>query len=100
MVGIARPLCAEPHFVADLLSGKITHAKPNLVPDALSVPTAYMQLGAIGAGKTPLDLSIQEQADEAVKVITGGAQQEDKKPVKDQDLSSYEKGGQGKEVEQ
>ncbi len=99
MVGLARPLCAEPHFVADLLCGKTTAAKPNLVPSALSVPAAYMQLGAIGAGKTPLDLSIQEQADEAVKIITGGKQEQDKKPVKDQDISSYEKGGQGKETE-
>lgn len=38
-IGVGRPLSAEPTFPADILSGKITAAKPTELPMTLSIST-------------------------------------------------------------
>lgn len=47
LVGLARPLAAEPHLCADILSGASEGAKPNVVTDQLQTGIAIMQLGEV-----------------------------------------------------
>jgi len=62
LVGLARPLAAEPHLCADILSGASKGAKPNAVTDQLQTGIAIMQLGEIAAGKPLSDTSNEEVA--------------------------------------
>jgi len=88
VIGLARPLCAEPYFCRDILSGKITAAKENKGPGGMSTGLAIMQIAAIGAGKEIPDLSDETTAHKLVNVLMGKGDEEDK-PVKDQEARSY-----------
>ncbi|KAH9472225.1 hypothetical protein Pst134EA_002849 [Puccinia striiformis f. sp. tritici] len=68
MVGLGRPLVYEPHFVADLLSGKITRAKV-VGFDSMMIPVAYHVITLI-ANKQPIpDLEDKNVAQELVDLI-------------------------------
>ncbi|GAA5942309.1 uncharacterized protein JCM15063_002966 [Sporobolomyces koalae] len=89
VVGLARPLTAEPHLVRDMIDGKSQGAKPNLVPGPLQTPASVAQIGAMGKGEPIPDLSQQEVADHLVEGITG--KKPEHKPVPEQETGSYEK---------
>ncbi|GAA5896673.1 uncharacterized protein JCM6883_006976 [Sporobolomyces salmoneus] len=90
IVGLARPLTAEPYLIRDMIDGKTDAAKPNLVPAALQTPASVAQIGAIGKGTDIPDLSKEEAAGQMVEGITG--QKPEQKPVPEQNTSaSYEK---------
>jgi hypothetical protein len=57
MIGLGRPLTSEPHLCADLISGKSTGAKPNLVSESLQTGASIRQFPAIAKGDPPQDLS-------------------------------------------
>ncbi|KAH8797749.1 hypothetical protein F5884DRAFT_151143 [Xylogone sp. PMI_703] len=64
-IGIGRPLCAEPHLCADILSGKVMGAiLPKIDPRSFSITAlaAGAQLKQIAQGEQPIDLSYQENA--------------------------------------
>jgi 2,4-dienoyl-CoA reductase-like NADH-dependent reductase (Old Yellow Enzyme family) len=61
MIGLARPLTAEPHLCADLIHGRSTRAKPNYVDDFGSA-ASIIQMGEIGRGLVPSDLSDKDVA--------------------------------------
>jgi 2,4-dienoyl-CoA reductase-like NADH-dependent reductase (Old Yellow Enzyme family) len=61
MIGLGRPLTAEPRLCADLLSGKASAARENRVNEAMQIAASYVQLGALGEGRPVPDL-----ADEAI----------------------------------
>jgi hypothetical protein len=88
MIGLARPLCAEPYFCRDILSGKITEARENKGDGGISTGLAIMQLAAIGAGKDIPDLSDEKTVQKLVNVLMGKGDEDDK-PIKDQESSSY-----------
>jgi hypothetical protein len=60
IVGLARPLTAELHFCADILSGKTTKAKENLVDEPIQTACSCLQLAEVGFGHAPSDLSNPE----------------------------------------
>ncbi|TIA68745.1 hypothetical protein E3P92_03894 [Wallemia ichthyophaga] len=62
MVGLARPLCGEPHLCKDILSGKVSSAKKTLVNPLFSLPLAGTQLTAVGYNDKPWDASNEESA--------------------------------------
>lgn len=47
MVGLGRPLTAEPLLCNDLLSGKVAAAKPNAVNELLQTSASILQLGEV-----------------------------------------------------
>jgi 2,4-dienoyl-CoA reductase-like NADH-dependent reductase (Old Yellow Enzyme family) len=62
MIGLARPLAAEPRLTADLIAGRTKAAKPNLIDDKVFTGAAIAQIADIGAGRVPVDLSNEEVA--------------------------------------
>lgn len=88
VIGLGRPLCAEPYFCRDILSGAITEARENKGDGSISTGLAIMQLAAIGAGKDVPDLSDKATVDKLVNVLMGKGNEEDK-PIKDQEARSY-----------
>ncbi|GAA5872557.1 hypothetical protein JCM16303_004563 [Sporobolomyces ruberrimus] len=90
LVGLARPLTAEPYLVREMIEGKSEGAKENQVPSALQTPAAVAQIGAIGKAEDIPDLSKREVAEKMVEGITG--QKPENKPEPDQNTeASYEK---------
>lgn len=87
VVGLARPLTAEPYLVRDMVDGKTDASKPNHVPSALQTPASIAQIGAIGKGEPIPDLSNEEVASKMVEGITG--QKPEHKP--EENTASYEK---------
>ncbi|CDZ96185.1 nadh oxidase [Phaffia rhodozyma] len=73
IIGLARPLTAEPCFCRDILSGAISEAKPNKVPTAVQTGTSIAQIGAIGHGKSIPDLSDEKSAQECLDAVMGKA---------------------------
>jgi hypothetical protein len=71
MIGLARPLTAEPHFCADLIAGRTTTAKPNLVDDKLSTGASIAQIADIAAGRPPADLSKEDVAKAMTATLLG-----------------------------
>ncbi|GAA5862816.1 hypothetical protein JCM8547_006558 [Rhodosporidiobolus lusitaniae] len=65
IVGLGRPLTAEPHLIRDMLEGKTEAAKENKVPSNLQTVTAIAQIGAIAKG-----LPIPDLFDEATAQAT------------------------------
>jgi hypothetical protein len=65
-IGLARPLCQEPHFCSDVLSGKIKSAIEMKIDNddfgATNV-AAGTQIRQIGKDHEPIDLSVQENVD-------------------------------------
>lgn len=95
IVGLARPLTAEPYFVRDMVEGKSDGAKPNHVPSAIQTPASVAQIGAIGKGQDIPDLSNEDVAAKMVEGITG--QKPENKPAPEQNTSaSYEKSTEDK----
>jgi len=88
VIGLARPLCAEPYFCRDILSGKITQARENKGDGRVSTGLAIMQLAAIGAGKDVPDLADEATVKKLVDVMMGKGNEEDK-PIKDQEARAY-----------
>lgn len=85
-------MTAEPYLCKDLLSGKVTAAKPNLVFNALQTPTSVIQIGAMSTGKPIPDLSDEKVAQHLSDVIMGKKSEEEEKeakPIADQDVSDY-----------
>ncbi|PLW06359.1 hypothetical protein PCANC_26189, partial [Puccinia coronata f. sp. avenae] len=68
MVGLARPLVFEPHFVADVLSGKTKQAK-RLAFDSMLLPVAYHVLALIGRQQAVPNLGDESTAKEIVQLI-------------------------------
>lgn len=68
MVGLARPLVFEPHFVADVLSGKTKQAK-RLAFDSMLLPVAYHVLTLIGRQQAVPNLGDESTAKEIVQLI-------------------------------
>jgi hypothetical protein len=62
IIGLARPLTAEPHLVADFITGKSKAAKLNLVDQSVQTASSYLQVGQIGEGEPIADLSDESVA--------------------------------------
>lgn len=73
LVGLARPLTAEPHLCKTLLEEKAPAAKENRVPGPLQTASSNIQIVQIGKGEPLSDLSVQEVADSTVALIMGSA---------------------------
>lgn len=69
MIGLARPLCAEPNLPFLLLTGKSTGAKENKVPALMQTPAAVLQIHCFAEGRPILELSSQDGAAEVVDMI-------------------------------
>ena len=73
IIGLARPLTAEPAFSNDILSGQIEAARENKVDPSVQTVTSIYQIGQIARGEKIADLSDQETADQTFKYATGQA---------------------------
>jgi hypothetical protein len=69
MIGIARPLTAEPRLCADLISDQAAAAKPNLVNERLSTFASLTQLQSIATGRPIADFADPEVAREMEEFI-------------------------------
>lgn len=47
LVGLGRPLTAEPHLCAQLLSGASTASKPNLMNEQIQTGASISQIGEV-----------------------------------------------------
>jgi 2,4-dienoyl-CoA reductase-like NADH-dependent reductase (Old Yellow Enzyme family) len=70
LIGLARPLTAEPRLCADLIAGRTTAAKASRLDDSLSVSASYRQIVDIGAGRAPADLSNEDVANAIIASLT------------------------------
>lgn len=73
-IGLARPVCQEPFFAADILSGKISGAIEQKIDQndfGLTNLAAGTQMKMIGKDQEPIDLSDEEN----VKLFTGEMQE-------------------------
>ncbi|GAA5862782.1 hypothetical protein JCM8547_006544 [Rhodosporidiobolus lusitaniae] len=77
IVGLGRPLTAEPHLIKDMLEGKTEAAKENKVPNNMQTATAIAQIGAIAKGLPIPDLSDEATA-QATLAAALGQKPEDK----------------------
>jgi 2,4-dienoyl-CoA reductase-like NADH-dependent reductase (Old Yellow Enzyme family) len=69
VVGLGRPLVFEPHFIAELLAGKTTHAKV-LAFDSMFLAVAYHVLNLI-AHKQPIpNLEDENTAKEIIDLVS------------------------------
>ncbi|OAV99977.1 hypothetical protein PTTG_01421 [Puccinia triticina 1-1 BBBD Race 1] len=69
VIGLARPLVFEPHFVADLLAGKTKKAKV-LAFDSMLLPVAYHVLQLIGHKQPIPNLQDEKSAKEVIELVT------------------------------
>lgn len=72
IVGLARPLCREPHLCKELLSGQKQKAKdvhPDL-PAQIEIAACVVQLGQIARGEPPCDTSTPEGVKFATEAVT------------------------------
>lgn len=67
IIGMARPLTAEPYLSKELTEGQKEAAKENHVPSALQTPAAIAQLHDIGNKKPIRDYSNESTAKEFAK---------------------------------
>lgn len=99
MVGLARPLCAEPFLCRDILARKSQGARPNKGNSALSTGLAIMQIGAISTGKPIPDLADEATCRDLEAVLTGKKSAEetkDAKSHKEQETKAYPGDGQSR----
>ncbi|GAA5890377.1 hypothetical protein JCM8208_002796 [Rhodotorula glutinis] len=89
LVGLARPLTAEPYLIRDMLDGKTDAARDNKFPAPMQTGASIVQIAAISKGEPIPDLADEKVCDEVLAILTGGADK--KKPVEEQDTSTYEK---------
>lgn len=66
IVGLGRPLTAEPDLPAAMIAGTSTGARENHVPTAMQTGSSIMQLKEISTGATIRDLSDVEVANKTV----------------------------------
>jgi 2,4-dienoyl-CoA reductase-like NADH-dependent reductase (Old Yellow Enzyme family) len=69
LIGLGRPLTAEPHLCAELISGVKTAAKPNHASPTISTALAVMQIHQIARGEPISDLSTEENALKAQSLL-------------------------------
>jgi hypothetical protein len=62
MIGLARPLTAEPRICADLLAGRASEARPNLVAEAWQVAASIRLIPMIARSEPLPDLSDEDTA--------------------------------------
>ena len=89
LVGLARPLTAEPYLIRDMLDGKTDAARDNKFPAPMQTGASIVQIAAISKGEPIPDLSVQDEVERVLEALKGGAMEV--KPVKDQNTSSYHK---------
>lgn len=89
LVGLARPLTAEPYLIRDMLEGKTDAARENKFAAGMQTGASIVQIAAISKGEPIPDLSDEKVCDEVLAILQGGADQ--KKPVSEQDTSNYQK---------
>jgi hypothetical protein len=89
LIGLARPLTSEPFLCRDLIAGKSTGAKPNLVAEAIQTGASILQLPAIARGNPPQDLSDPRVAAEVTAQLTGKASTDEGDLKAQKDSSSY-----------
>jgi hypothetical protein len=77
MIGIARPLTAEPRLCADLISGQAAAAKLNLVDERLSTFAGIIQLQSIAAGQPIADFADPQVARETEEFMVSAG----RKPI-------------------
>jgi hypothetical protein len=88
VIGLARPLTAEPQLCRDILNGSVTESRENKVPNALQTGSSIAQLGAIAKKQLIPDLADEKVAQDVVDALMGKKE----KPKEDHNTSSYEKG--------
>jgi hypothetical protein len=71
-IGLARPLCQEPHLCSYLLSGSVTSAsaiKINMDDFHLTSVAALIQMKHMGRGLQPIDLGSEQDVNRLFKAI-------------------------------
>lgn len=71
LIGLARPLTAEPDLTSNLLQGTKEKAKENLIPTPMQTGSSVMQLADIGKKQPIRDLEDQSVADDTVAILMG-----------------------------
>ncbi|GAA5994756.1 NADH:flavin oxidoreductase/NADH oxidase family protein [Rhodotorula paludigena] len=87
ILGLARPLTAEPHLIRDMIDGKTQAARDSKMPPALSTGASIMQIGNMSRGEPIADLNDEKVVQEIVAALTGQAPEK----KQGQETSSYEK---------
>jgi 2,4-dienoyl-CoA reductase-like NADH-dependent reductase (Old Yellow Enzyme family) len=80
IVGLGRPVCAEPFLVRDILEGRTDRARPLALPDQMSlqIDAAVANLHDIGQGKPITDYSKKENVDAFLESRTRSRRQQDR----------------------
>ncbi|KZT29212.1 FMN-linked oxidoreductase [Neolentinus lepideus HHB14362 ss-1] len=71
IIGLGRPLCAEPDLPKKIIERTTTGAKENVLPSNLQVPAAVLQIHAMAENLPNYDLSTKQGADELVEILQG-----------------------------
>ncbi|KDE02332.1 hypothetical protein MVLG_07102 [Microbotryum lychnidis-dioicae p1A1 Lamole] len=79
LIGLARPLTAEPSFSGDLISGKTTAAKENKVDPSVQTVTSIYQIHQIANGADIADLSDANTAEKTLNKALGKDESQDAK---------------------
>ncbi|KAJ9112636.1 hypothetical protein QFC19_000656 [Naganishia cerealis] len=99
MIGLARPLTAEPYLCRDILAGKSQGAKPNKGTSALTTGLSIIQIGAMSTGQPIPDLSNEATCKDLEAVLMGKKSMEEikqAKPHKEQETKAYQGDGQSR----
>ncbi|EPQ57037.1 FMN-linked oxidoreductase [Gloeophyllum trabeum ATCC 11539] len=83
IVGLARPLCAEPDLPKKILEGKSKGAAENAVESSLQTPAAVIQIHAMAENRPIPDTAKKEVAEEVTEMIIG------KKPMPHAEGAKY-----------
>ncbi|TFK53606.1 FMN-linked oxidoreductase [Heliocybe sulcata] len=71
IIGLGRPLCAEPDLPKKILERQVTGAKENVLPFQLQIVAAVLQIHAIAENASVYDVSTKEGADEIGDILQG-----------------------------
>lgn len=99
MVGLARPLTAEPYLCRDILAGRSTGAKPSAANPQLTTGLSIIQIGAMATGQPIPDLSDEATCRELEDVLMGKKTMDEvkkAKPHEAQELKAYPGDGQSR----
>jgi hypothetical protein len=99
MVGLARPLTAEPYLCRDILSGKSQGAKINKGAHQLTTGLSIIQIGAMSTGQPIPDLSDEATCRDLEAVLMGKKTMEEikqAKPHEEQEIKGYPGDGQSR----
>ncbi|GAA5880378.1 hypothetical protein JCM1840_006196 [Sporobolomyces johnsonii] len=72
LIGLARPLTAEPYLIKDIIEGKSEGAKENHADGSFTTITSIVQMGAIAKGEPIPDLSDKEVVEKIIGATKGG----------------------------